>query len=168
MGGKVIHPKAVAFAERGGKNVLSVRSTFNDGAGTSIGDYDNSDNVCVSGLRERFCVTFPSECVHQAQLALSGEGTGSYILAGNSEVSFCCVEQEDCSALRGLGHALGHCDVVFVVGLRDPAVMQRLLQDESCLVAEPLLFDKNAAVFVQLGHCDSIINKLHDSLVLGG
>lgn len=39
-GTKVIHPNAVAYSELGHRNVLSVRSTFVKGTGTSIGDYD--------------------------------------------------------------------------------------------------------------------------------
>lgn len=89
-GAKVIHPKAVYYAQQSGKNGLQIRSTFSENEGTYIGDGRNDVfGVCICEMphpdqNEVFVVTsmphkeIPSEIHSRFKIFMREFETGVY------------------------------------------------------------------------------------------
>ena len=164
-GAKVIHPRAVAYSERGGKNVLSVRSTFTDKLGTNIGDYPVGC-VGITGMRDKQCVVFPAEREAELQAALCEAGSESHLIAGNEKKAFCCAEQKYAPVLSRFGEGPGACDAVFAVGAASHEKFEELKRQDLPILDSLVTSEGDIAVFVRREDYVEMANKLHDSLCL--
>lgn len=159
-GAKVIHPKAAAYSQMGGRNVLSVRSTFTDEPGTRIGTYE-SGCVGVTALRnQRYLRCEASEkslwypYLKQADILVEDGGFWHGIWRADRADSLKLPEE---AVIR---------DVIFAIGSRGaklpekaecnwPLAEEKFKTDELCM-----------AVIVKPEHYAELINQIHDDLCI--
>lgn len=162
-GAKVIHPRAVAYAELGQKNVLSVRSTFLRGSGTKIGDYESSWNGITASRNLLTLTTTAEESVGLVQTLKQYGAEPCYTLS--DELGFHCgidgrlMGREDIpqGQLR---------DVIFAVG---PAATPENVSKTLCKDWEGeilRLSEDSVAVTVAPELYERQINLLHDGICL--
>lgn len=162
-GAKVIHPRAVAYSERGRRNVLSVRSTFVRGPGTRIGDYESKWSG-VTASRNLLTLTTPPERREELLRALKKYGAEPrYALS--DENGFHCAVDGGLSGLEGIPEGQLR-DVIFAVG---PAATPENISGRLCegWDGEVLrLSEDSVAVTVAPELYERQINLLHDGICL--
>lgn len=159
-GAKVIHPKAVAFSQRGGRNVLSVRSTFTDNPGTCIGNY-TADCIGITALRAQSRFKLPKALEKAPVLPKQ-----PLLICEDDNSSYFCVDHAYRSLLPNT--ASDPFDVIFAVG---PGVHDRLNQFNTGNEGIESIWktvDDTAVIFVNPDHFNSVINRLHDYLCIKG
>lgn len=157
-GAKVIHPKAVAFSRKGGRDVLSVRSTFSDGPGTKIGE---GASVCmgITATRGVSCLERSAE----EHAAIPEENLIFQCRDGTSQLLFVRQDGDLPGSMFADG---GPRDVIFVVG---PGAGERLKQvavDDSEVEMVRFADAETAVVAAKPGCCDALIHQLHRSLCM--
>lgn len=159
-GAKVIHPKAVAYSRMGGKNVLSVRSTFTENPGTRIGDFKDS-SIGVTALRNR--TYFKCGASEEGNLRPYLERAETVLEDGGFLYGILGAGKAD---LSGLPCEKKVRDVIFAIG---PDACRKLKNSgfERSLAEEICSLDKDcAAVFVKSEHYERLINQIHDKLCI--
>ena len=155
LGAKVIHPKAVAFSQMGGRNVLSVRSTFTDNEGTRIGDYQTSC-VGITARRGQVLAAVPKDS--GAALPEDAVRLGE---AGGKE--FFCVDSKKSAGLQA--EVSPACDVIFAVGSGAGEKLKGFPLDREGVESAWKVSEDVAALLVQDGAYEPLINQIHDYFV---
>lgn len=157
LGAKVIHPKAVAFSQKGGRNVLSVRSTFTDNEGTRIGDYD-TPRTGITALRGQVLAAVKKDALAAATLPESAVKLGE-----DAATAYFCVDPRRCAGLEAELSAA--CDVIFVVGTDVGKKLDAFSLDQEGIESGWKVSDTIAAVLVRSENYEELINKIHDYFV---
>ncbi len=162
-GAKVIHPRAVSYSEKGTRNVLSVRSTFTDGPGTSIGAYDNRWSG-ITALRDLLTVQIPRDREPAFRQVLAGYGETPRFYAADGEEAFFGI-QKSLAGKDGIPDGQPG-DVIFAVGpdAKPETASQALGDSHDCRILK--LSSDSLAVTVPPELYEQQINRLHDRICL--
>lgn len=152
-GAKVIHPKAVAFSRKGGRDVLSVRSTFTDGPGTKIGQ-EESIYTGITATKGVFCIEPPQEGVPEE----------SVILRCTDGPSPALFVRQDSGASASLFAGGGPRDVVFLVGQKVRDALRHVVLSDQEVELVRFAGSATAAVAAKPGCCEALISRLHQEL----
>lgn len=162
-GAKVIHPNAVSYSELGHKNVLSVRSTFVKGTGTSIGDYDACWNG-ITGLRNLLVFATPhKEDDNLARTLERHHIKPRFICADGAHIHYGIDTEWAGMENIPTGQIL---DVIFIVG---PGVTVGKIQEMfGKKIGHDIyqLSDDSVAVAVAPEQYEPLLNELHDGICL--
>ena len=161
-GAKVIHPKAVAYSQMGGRNVLSVRSTFTDEPGTRIGTYESS-SIGVTALRSRgyFRCEISEKSLwfpYLSQADISAEYGGFWHGIWNTEGGN-AIKPPEGTEIRDVIFAIAPQGVELSgeVEGRWPLAEEIFKIDERCM-----------AIIAKPDHYEELINQIHDDLCIAG
>lgn len=161
-GAKVIHPGAVVYSRMGGRNVLSVRSTFTDGPGTRIGTYKSS-SIGVTALRNQGyfrcrisekSLWFPY--LKQADIFAESGGFwhGIWKIDGENAIKL-----PEGTEIR---------DVIFAIAPRGIELPEKAECDWS-MAEEIFKVDEHCmAIIAEPKHYEELINQIHDDLCSAG
>ena len=162
-GAKIIHPQAVAYSEKGQKNVLSVRSTFINSPGTNIGNFENKWSG-ITALRNLLVLTASNEKKATLKQRLAEYGAKLYYILEDETGLHCSI---DAKFIGMDGIPEGRLqDAIFVVGpsAKIENVKDMLYEGWDGEVLR--LSDDSVAVTVAPELYEQQINLLHDGICL--
>lgn len=165
FGAKIIHPKAVAFARRGGRNVLSIRSTFTDESGTDIGDF--FDHVFgITATRGQLCLQVPSEKFNDLRERLKRSGIKPLTYWENGGIVHCCVSHEQRGKMAPMDFIINikEQDIIFAIGMGVKDRIRQCCANDAALQSMWMISEDCVAIACEPEKYETLINQLHDKL----